>query len=876
MKTTLLPLILLLAVCCFGDDFRVESRNGVPLILRNGEPVSPRMVYVSKTAQEVATAGPQWSEFTLPFSIARSCDDASLHLRFFSMAFRKEPEKICFSGIEVLDASTGEPVKTYRFDTETVDSAIDFWCTGKWKNGKRQPLPVTFVNRRLPDAPDGSLCIESAGDPAGKLGEFHLILGEIPVQKERDYLVRCRVRADRRQNLTSSLYRQKPVPEPLAYPGSALRRQVKLAHEAGVDFVTFPVDPAWPEPGSEADYTALERICRMILAVNPHARLIPRVDLRVPPGWWREKYPGELMKFTSGGNNGYPAVSSLRYRQDAAEALRGVIRFCESKFGDNMAGYHPTGGNTHEWFYYGSQRRILSGYDRATERAWRRFLRGRYNSDEALREAWKRPDAALDAATVPSPEFRLKKRAGFLLSPLRDRELIDFHSFLQQEMADTVLSLARVVREETRGKRLSLTFYGYLFELSGITNGPACSGHYALRRILESPDIDLVCGPISYLDRQIGGGSTTMTAADSVSLAGKLWVNEDDTSTHTAYLNGNRAPGWKNGAQTEAESLTLLQRNLAVATFHGFGVWWMDLWGTGWFTDPALWRVMRQFEQPDEALSKRSAAVAPAIAEVIDENSLLYLMQGNVGIPLLKQGRAARGRTGAMTGQYLLDDLLAGKLGSKLNIITSAWALTGEQRRKLRLAAEKTPTFWCYAPGCLDLDTGEFSTAAIEETTGFRVKRLPPADFALLPTRAGIEFGLAAGTGAAGTAGTVYSPVPQAGDLILATYGTGEPAAVFRPGGTPALFCGSPLVPPELYRAFAVRAGVHLYTDKPAYVMRRGPYLSICAPEAGEYVIDTGKHTRIVDSFSGEAIGTGPKIRRLFRKGETALLHIGE
>lgn len=867
MKTALFSLILLLSAClCPGDEFRVEVRNGVPLILQNGKPVSSRMVYVSKTAQEVATVGPQWSEFTLPFSIARSCDDASLHLRFFSMAFQKEPETIRFSRIEVLDAATGKPVKTYRFDTEKPDPAISFWCTGKWKNGKRRPLPVTFANRRTPDAPEGSFCVESSGDPEGKLGEFHLILGGIAVEKERDYLVRCRARADRRQNLTSSLYRQTAVPEPLAYPGSSLRQQVKLAGEAGVDFVTFPVDPVWPEPGRQPDYSALERICRMILAANPHAKLIPRVDLRLPPAWWREKYPDELMKFTSGGNGGYPAVSSLRYRQDAAAALRGVIRFCETTFRDSMAGYHPTGGNTHEWFYYGSQRRILSGYDRATERAWRLFLRERYGSN-----------AATATATIPAPELRRRKRTEFLLSPRQDRELIDFHSFLQREIADTVLSLARVIREETRGERLSLTFYGYLFELSGIANGPACSGHYALRRILESPDIDLVCGPISYLDRQLGGGTTTMTAADSILLAGKLWVNEDDTSTHTAYLNGNRAPGWKNGAQTEAESLTLLRRNLAVATFHGFGTWWMDLWGTGWFTDPVLWDLMRQFNPPDEVLRKEPAAVLPAIAEIIDENSLLYLTQNTVGAPLLKQGRAARGRTGAMTGQYLLDDLLDGKLSGKLNIITSAWVLTGEQRRKLRSSAKKTPTFWCYAPGYLNLDTGEYSIDAIEETTGFKVRKLSPGNSSLRPTRAGIEFGLAAGADVtAQAAAPAFSPIPQVGDVILATFPNGEPAVVFRPGKIPALFCGSHLIPPELYRAFASHAGIHLYTDRPAYVMRRGPYLSICAPEAGEYVIDTGRRSRAVELFSGQTCGTGPKIRRQFRKGETAIFHIGD
>lgn len=877
-------LLVLLPVCCFSDDFRLESRSGVPLILQNGKPVSSRMVYVSKTAQEVASATPEWSDFSLPFSILQSCDNASLHLRFFSMAFQKKPENICISKLEVVDAATGKTVKNYRFDTEKVDPAIDYWCTGKWNKGKRRPDPVRFVNRNLPDAPEGALCIESNGDPTGKLGEFHLIISGIPVRKERDYLVRGRIRADRQQNLTASLYKQKPAPFPLTYPGTSLKQQVKLAREAGVNFVTFPVDSVWPEPGKEADYSVLNRICRMILEVNPHARLIPRVDLRVPPEWWRKRYPGEMMKFTSGGNGGYPSVSSLRYRRDAAEALRGMIRFCETHFKDNMAGYHPTGGNTHEWFYYRSQRRILSGYDDATRSAWRGFLRRRYGSDQNLRAAWRMPDASLDSAEIPPSDVRRRNRRKSLLSPSADRMMIDFNFFLQQEMSDAVLTLARVVREETGKSRLCVFFYGYLFELSAIANGPACSGHYALRRILASPDIDILAGPISYLDRQPGGGTTTMTAAESILLAGKLWLNEDDTSTHTAYRNGNRAPGWKTGAMTVLESLALLRRNLAVATFRGFGVWWMDLFGAGWFTDPVLWDLMRRFEPLDSAMRNLPEPVVPQIAEIVDENSLLYLAPAGfernynsaVTGPLVKYGRADRGRIGASLGQYLLDDLLNGTIRSELNIITSAWALNGSQRRKLRAISAAVPAFWCWAPGYLDLDTGNFSLEAVEETTGFQVRRLEGETFTIRPTKAGLKFGLSDNVSYATreAADPILSPVPRNGDVVLAEYRSGAPAILLRPGKVPALFCGTTLVPAGLYRSFAACAGVHLYTDRPAYVQKRGKYLSICAPVQGHYEINTGTDGAVTDFLSGKTIGSGPKLKLFFNKGETRIFKL--
>ena len=79
-------------------------------------------------------------------------------------------------------------------------------------------------------------------------------------------------------------------------------------------------------------------------------------------------------------------------------------------------------------------------------------------------------------------------------------------------------------------------------------------------------------------------------------------------------------------------------------------------------------------------------------------------------------------------------------------------------------------------------------------------------------------------------------------------------------------------VPPELYRAFAAYAGVHLYTDRPAYVQRRGKYLSICAPEDGLYEINPGKNCRTVDLQNGKTIGTNSKFHLSLKKGECRIL----
>jgi len=94
---------------------------------------------------------------------------------------------------------------------------------------------------------------------------------------------------------------------------------------------------------------------------------------------------------------------------------------------------------------------------------------------------------------------------------------------------------------------LVVFFYGYVFEFGTIRLGPATCGHYALRQVLNCPDIDVLCSPISYFDRGIGGGAPSMTAAESVALAGKMWLVEDDTRTH---LGTGDFPGKFDGAAT--------------------------------------------------------------------------------------------------------------------------------------------------------------------------------------------------------------------------------------------------------------------------------------------------------------------------------------
>jgi hypothetical protein len=174
--------------------------------------------------------------------------------------------------------------------------------------------------------------------------------------------------------------------------------------------------------------------------------------------------------------------------------------------------------------------------------------------------------------------------------------------------------------------------------------------------VLASSDIDVLCSPISYFDRQWQGTGACMTAAESVMMHGKLWLNEDDTRTYLA--NTTQYGGVEDLPQTRA----VLLCNTAQASLRGFGTWWMDLPGKGWFDDARIWDEHRRFAPLDSAMLRRQAPFQPDVAMIVGEDSMIHLTGGSsvMARPLAYEARAAFGRSGAPYGQYMLRDAIAG------------------------------------------------------------------------------------------------------------------------------------------------------------------------------------------------------------------------
>ncbi len=848
-----------------AETVRIEVASGAPRILVDGKPVRARIFWGGPGSRSLPI-GPQTQ--ALSFEFTPTEDEpahATMHLRFGHI-----PGDIYLDDIHVVDLNTGaDVIPICNFDGGQADFTRN-WII--YPPGDTNTVATVEVVPKGGKDNSAALHVALKAPPDGNWPDFHIYHRPcLSLNKEHRYCVTLWVRSTPERDLAVAFYRPGHTFVFLGGPENGFTDQIKMAAAAGVDLVSFPIGMPWPQPDESVDWSSVDAACRRVLKANPKALLLPRFGME-PPAWWQKANPEEMMVWDKSIRPSGAVVGSPKYRHDAAQRLEALVSHLEQQFGPHMAGYHPCGQNTGEWFYQDTWGPALNGYSKGTERAFRSWLKQQYPTDAALQSAWRDPNATLQSATVPTPAARREAPAGTLCDPTAQCAVIDFARFQQQAMADCVCHFAHTVRQATHGRNLVTFFYGYVFEFAAVRNGPATAGHYALRRLLECPDIDLLCSPISYFDRGLGQSAPAMTAAESIALAGKMWLYEDDTRT---YLGTGKFPGWRDRVDTIEDTNAELVRNTAQCALRNLATWWMDLGMSGWFNDPRMWAEMKRLNALDQPLLEHPLAFQPSVAAVIDEPSMIrtsfngYLATS----PGVYQVRCPLGRMGAPYGQYLLDDVTAGRVPAKLYVMLTAWYLSPQQRRQLLDATRGTVRIWCYAPGYLQAQGASFD--AMAELTGFRIKEVSPPKTLAEPTASGKALGLTQAFGADASVRPLFAAADATPEETLATYSDGSPAVALRHTSDGwSLFVGPPGLTSELLRLAARKAGVHLFTQTDCNVYANGPYLVIHTAEDGPLQIDTGHAAPVRDLLSGQSLGRGPNLTLDLGRGQTRVLQI--
>ncbi len=844
---------------------RVLNEGGAPRITVNGRIVRPRMFFGGPGTNPVPV-GSEWTPVRFEFTATADAEGrGTMHFRF-----GKTPGLVLLDDIVVTDAETGETILPRATFEDGQEAFQREWSV--WPPGERNTVGQVDTAPGLGRGGSAALRVRLRNPDAGSWPDFHIYSnGGLKIVRGRTYRVELWSKADPPRELTIGFYRPGPVYVHLGGPPGLFERQIELAAKAGVHFVSFIVPTPWPEPGKPEDWAGVDAECDRVLRANPDALLLPRFGLE-PPAWWAERYADHMMLWEDGSRRVCASPASLLYRQAAAERTRALVRHLEEKYGSRVAGYHPCGHNTGEWFYEETWGSLLNGYSRADLEGWRRWLSRRYVTDAALREAWKDPQATIAGAQVPSAAERRAAPNGFLRNPGTERRLVDFALFQQDAMAELVCDIARATREASGGRKLVVFFYGYGYEFGPVHLGPATSGHYAMRKVLESPDIDILCSPISYGDRGLAQTGPVMSAAESVALTGtKMWLQEDDTRTHCSPDEADAIARLSNLWETQQ----VLTRNVANEATRNMATWWMDLGMTGWFKDPALWTLMERLRPLDEVFMARPYPFRPEIASILDERSALLMAPGfpDVSGQILYNCRHALGRTGAPYGQYLLDDVLAGKVRARLYVFHNAFWLKPEERQALLKATHGAVRLWLYAPGAFD--DGGASPEAMRDLTGFLLEQVENLEAWATPTPQGQRRGLREAFGMRRALKPLWAAWDAAPSEKLAVYSNGAAAVAMRrgPAGTD-VFVGVPSLTPELLRVAARAAGVHLYAEDDTCIWANGPIVAVQAVRDGPVTVRLPRPGVVSDALTSDLLGSGSSVRLTMKRGEVRTLRV--
>jgi hypothetical protein len=226
---------------------------------------------------------------------------------------------------------------------------------------------------------------------------------------------------------------------------------------------------------------------------------------------------------------------------------------------------------------------------------------------------------------------------------------------------------------------------------------------------------------------------------------------------------------------------------------------------------------------------------------------------------------------GAPYGQYLQDDVVAGRVPAKMYVFLTAWRLSPAQRQQLLDATRGSLRIWCYAPGFHEEDGT--SLDAMHKLTGFQIKRVSSVNAWARPTESGRKLGFISAFGVQSPIEPLFAAADANSDEALATYPDGLVAVALRKtaGGT-SLFVGPPGLSSELLRLAARQAGVHLWTQTDCNVYANGPFLVLHAAQDGPLEVNTGVSGEVRDVLTGQAVGQGPKITLPIKTGETRVL----
>lgn len=387
----------------------------------------------------------------------------------------------------------------------------------------------------------------------------------------------------------------------------------------------------------EADFSHADEAIRRVLDACPDAYIFPRIYVTMPE-WWVLDHPEECVDVPNGKRR--EILYSDAFRKDASRMLDAFVRHCtESDYSDHIFGYQISGGNTQEWFHLD----LNGSYTDAAVKYFNRYLK---RMD---------PNAEEVCALPPLDEIVTSE---IIKNPL----LKKFLRFASEEVAVTVDTLCKAVKDAVGGKQITGVFYGYSLEVMN-----PLWGTHALSELLESKNIDFLSSPNSYYgQRALGADWADMMPVDSVKMHGKMCFIECDVRTFLTKTPGESRPGsdplnvytkkvWQ-GPPSEELSVYAVRKSLARQLTHRHGLWWFDMFGHWYDTEKLMREMERSLMMYKCAAEENGFEPKTEVCVFIDERTHSVIGKKHPAYESPYRMRKSMGAMGALYDVYLIHD----------------------------------------------------------------------------------------------------------------------------------------------------------------------------------------------------------------------------
>jgi hypothetical protein len=394
-------------------------------------------------------------------------------------------------------------------------------------------------------------------------------------------------------------------------------------------------------------------------------------------------------------------MASKKWMSLAESLMRQLIRHARTgKYADRVIGYLPCSGVTYEWQQWGSTTAPAAfvDYSEPARLAFIKWLQVKYSDIGKLNVAWKSNLSSLSDVQIPSKEDRLKTDYMTFLDPENSMREIDYRQYYSELVADDILYITKVVKEETKGESTVGVFYGYVTHVLGPYRYQLI-GHTAMHKVLSSPDIDFLMSPSDYGDRQVGGGSGLMGPVGSVKLNNKMWVDQADLRTHHSQQLAR--------FMSLADDKAGIIRNYANALVNACSEQLYDF-SLGWVSgDKRLMQLAGKLQKIDQLVVKTDRTnedKSNSLAVIIDEKSTYYTgMASGIHSDMVNYQYIELSRTGIGFDMYLLDDI-AKIPNHKCYLFLNTFRITKDQQAVIEQKLKKSgkTLIFVYAPAITD------------------------------------------------------------------------------------------------------------------------------------------------------------------------------